>query len=300
MMPAKARHLQRFREQAAAHPLEPLATDHPPHLPKLKGIRAVVFDIYGTLVISGSGDISLAEKNDRSAAFKEAFAAVGHPLADGAEGIPAQFFETVRAHQGRIRAERKIEFPEVEIREVWRDFLRELTERKRLPATLPADLIETLAIELECRLNPVAPMPGLAGELSRLQTAGLPLGIVSNAQFYTPIMLEAFLEKPLEAAGFLPDLRVYSFEEREGKPSTALYAKLAAALEKHDLAPGDVLYVGNDMRNDIGPAAALGFRTALFAGDARSLRLRKEDPALARLQPDLVLHQLQEIGRALG
>lgn len=299
-MTTNARHLQRFREQAATHPLQPVATGHPAHLPTLDGIRAVVFDIYGTLVISGSGDISLAEKNERSAAFSEAFAAAGHPLSRDTSSIPALFFETIRAHQAHIRAARKIDFPEVEIREVWADFLQALNERRYLPELPPANDIETLAIELECRLNPVAPMPGLVEELSRLQAAGLPLGIVSNAQFYTPIMLEAFLDKPLEAAGFLPDLRVYSFEEREGKPSTALYAKLSDALGKQGLAPADVLYVGNDMRNDIGPVATLGFRTALFAGDGRSLRLRQEDPALARLQPDLVVHRLAEIGEALG
>lgn len=294
-MTAKDRHLQRFRDQATAHPLVPMPTDHPAHLPKLEGIRAVVFDVYGTLVISGSGDISLAETSDRSSAFTEAFAAVEYPLKNETEETPALFFNTIRNHQWRIGLEQKVEFPEVDIRQVWRDFFETLMERKLLSKYPPVAIIETLAIELECRLNPVAPMPGLADEILRLQAAGLPLGIVSNAQFYTPIMLEAFLGKPLEAAGFLPDLRVYSFEEREGKPSTALYAKLAAALEKRGIAPKDVLYVGNDMRNDIGPAAALGFHTALFAGDLRSLRLRKEDPELARLQPDVTIRQLSDL-----
>ena len=36
--------------------------------------------------------------------------------------------------------------------------------------------------------------------------------------------------------------------------------------------PTETLCIGNDMANDIAPAARLGFRTALFAGDQRSLR----------------------------
>ena len=38
-------------------PLDPIPTDYPPQLDVLKGIRAVIFDVYGTLVVSGSGDV---------------------------------------------------------------------------------------------------------------------------------------------------------------------------------------------------------------------------------------------------
>ena len=52
------------------------------------------------------------------------------------------------------------------------------------------------------------------------------------------------------------------------------------------------------MRNDIAPAAALGFRTALFAGDRRSLRLREED-ALG-VTPDAIITSLDQIASVLG
>ena len=47
------------------------------------------------------------------------------------------------------------------------------------------------------------------------------------------------------------------------------------ALGKNGVAPGEVLYVGNDMLNDVYAAGQVGFRTALFAGDQRSLRMRQ-------------------------
>jgi len=40
------------------------------------------------------------------------------------------------------------------------------------------------------------------------------------------------------------------------------------------MVPHQVLYVGNDMKSDIIPAKKCGFKTALFAGDKRSLRTR--------------------------
>ena len=49
------------------------------------------------------------------------------------------------------------------------------------------------------------------------------------------------------------------------------------------------------MLNDIYPAAAAGFITALFAGDRRSLRLRKEHPACKGLQPDAIVLDLEDL-----
>ena len=49
------------------------------------------------------------------------------------------------------------------------------------------------------------------------------------------------------------------------------------------------------MLNDIYPAKQLGFQTALFAGDARSLRLRADDPRCRNLSADLVLTDLEQL-----
>ncbi len=46
-------------------PLEPLETDVVAELQSLPAVRAVVFDIYGTLVISGSGDVGSADTTRR-------------------------------------------------------------------------------------------------------------------------------------------------------------------------------------------------------------------------------------------
>ena len=48
----------------------------------------------------------------------------------------------------------------------------------------------------------------------------------------------------------------------------------------------DILYVGNDMLNDVWAANRCGFLTALFAGDQRSLRLREDDDQIRGIKPD--------------
>jgi len=268
----------------ASQPLRPQPTDEASVGASFSDIRAVVFDIYGTLIISGSGDISLASTGDRTPALR---AAVG---VEGFAGTVEDFLEAVKAAQAQRKAQ-GITYPEVEIREVWRDFLQ-----AQLPGQSWTDAeIARIAVDYECRVNPVWPMPDLAETLTALTARGLPLGIVSNAQFYTPLMFPAFLGRELEPLGFKRDLQVFSFEEREGKPSTALYEKLAGRLAAHDITPAQTLYVGNDLRNDVWPAQLVGFKTVLFAGDARSLRWREDDDRLTEVKPEAVINGLWEL-----
>lgn len=54
------------------------------------------------------------------------------------------------------------------------------------------------------------------------------------------------------------------------------------------------------MLKDVWPAQAVGFRTALFAGDARSLRKRDEDERIRGVVPDLVVTELSQIAGCLN
>lgn len=135
----------------------------------------------------------------------------------------------------------------------------------------------------ECAVNPCAPMPGALSFLDECSAAGLSLGIVSNAQFYTPLFLaEAFgrgLSGP-QGLGFEPGLCFWSYRAGRAKPDTWLYHRLADALAARGLKTEDVLYIGNDARNDCMAARAAGFMTLLFAGDGTSYRPRHGEVSL--------------------
>jgi putative hydrolase of the HAD superfamily len=65
--------------------------------------------------------------------------------------------------------------------------------------------------------------------------------------------------------------------------------------QQYGILPEDTLYVGNDMLNDIWPAAQCGLKTSLFAGDQRSLRLRETDPRCSDLEPDVIITKLSQL-----
>ena len=115
--------------------------------------------------------------------------------------------------------------------------------------------------------------------LQFIQERGLTMSIISNAQFYTELLFEAWADRSVASLNFSPACNVWSYQELIAKPSTQLYSIAANRLfQQHAIHPAEVLYVGNDMRNDIWPAQKIGFKTALFAGDERSLRRRENDP----------------------
>lgn len=277
--------------QTHSRPLTPTPTGLAPHLPRLGGLRAVVFDIYGTLVISASGDIGLTDASQKEEALRDILHELQFPPLPEEPALTTRFVELIQASHEASRI-KGIDHPEVEVRELWTSLLAEA-----LPATPSTpEQIESLAVAYELATNPVWPMPGAAEILTQLRAAHLPLGIVSNAQFYTPLLFEAFFDADLAGLGFRPSLSFFSYQHGQGKPGLWLYAQLREALAAEGITPAEVLYVGNDARKDIHAAASLGFRTALFAGDQRSLRLHSDQPDL--LPPDAILtdlRQLQEI-----
>jgi putative hydrolase of the HAD superfamily len=276
------------RIRRLSRPLDVEPAGETPRLPPLPGIRAVLFDIYGTCFISGSGDIGVAAAAPKAEALAEALREQGVEL-DPALASPAldRFHELIRHRHQELRAAGTAH-PEIRILDIWEHWRREAGIHVSVPQ---------LAIDVECRLNPVWPMPGLLHTLEQLQAAGLRLGIVSNAQVFTPCLFPALTRHTLHDLGFDPAACVWSWIHQEAKPSTRLYTLALRAFP--GLRPEQCLFVGNDMRNDILPAASLGMKTALFAGDRRSLRWRADDPQTASLRPDLLLTRLSQLPETL-
>lgn len=285
--------------RANCRPLQIVPTGERPLLHRLPGIQAVLFDIYGTMFISGSGDIGVAQESGEANAVAAAFAASGYHGRLDAERCTECLLQTIRAQHERLRAD-GIEYPEVEIVDVWTQCLDEMARCDWMEPVGREFDVRRLAVEYEVRTNPTWPMPDLLECLGQVRGANLALGIISNAQFYTLHMFPGLLDQTPEDLGFDPDLQFYSFRHLRAKPDPFLYQLASKALAKRAILAEKVLYIGNDMLNDIQAAASVGFRTALFAGDRRSLRWRRGDPRVGNLQPDVVLTDLRSLDACIS
>ena len=279
-------------------PLEPLPTTTEARLDKLSGIKAVLFDVYGTLFVSDSGDVGTAAATDTAEALEQALEAAhykGDLKKAGELGRDRLKAEVMDWHAASHAA--GIDFPEVDIAKIWKKVIGRLRKDGILkPPKLDIEPIRKLALEYECLINPVWPMPDCLETLRNLKERGLVLGIVSNAQFYTPLLFHAFFERALEDLGFDPDCCIWSYKELKAKPSTDLFPKAETYLKRnHGIKLSATVYVGNDMLNDIYCAHHAGCKTVLFAGDRRSLRLRETDERCMDLKPDAVITSLFQL-----
>lgn len=228
-------------------------------------IRAVIFDIYGTLLIAPPGAVKPDPAFDPI--LRELLSAHGFHCGEA----PTQLLhEAVKRHHAMSQEA----YPEIDLRKLWQEILHTTAD------------MEPLLTAIEEKWHPCEAMPHASETLHRLAGDGILLGVLSNAQANT---LPALCSALGSISGLLaPDLSILSYQHGMAKPSPALFHLLAERLAAHAILPCQTLFVGNDPAQDILPAAAAGFRTALFTGHPSSFRPGTCDP-------DITLQSLSEI-----
>lgn len=209
--------------------------------------RAVIFDIYGTLLIAPAGGV----KPDPAAdpLLRSILERFGHKPP---ESPSTELHAAVLRHH----ATAGVPHPEIDLRVLWREIL------DLEPETDTAPLVRAI----EAAWHPTRFMPGAEAMIRHLAASGLSLGLLSNAQCNTLSSLGGIADL------FAPELTILSYQHGRAKPSPELFATLADRLAGRGIHPGEALFIGNDPVQDIAPAAAHGFKTALFIGHPDSIR----------------------------
>lgn len=198
--------------------------------------RAILFDVYETLLVrAGPGRLDPAE----------------------VELAPA--LEQAIAEEHASRRADGVLYPEVLIESIWARLFPGREEQEH----------RFLAARWESMMRPVIPAPGCRALLRKLRHAKLALGLVSNAQFYTPLAFAALLGGRPEQIGFSPQLCIYSFQHGVAKPARELFELAARRLAAMGIDRRETVMVGNDPVDDVAPAAACGFMTVWVGGTRR-------------------------------
>jgi putative hydrolase of the HAD superfamily len=283
--------------------LKPVPTLLKPFIRKDAGIKAFIFDVYGTLLISASGDIdeSVFSTANLMQAFNASdikFTEDGEAAAELLPQILSEFRQSVKEFHEQERTEDK-PYPEIDIAQIWENIIKSHQDLNHLIVEDPL-CIKCFVFVFEVLSNRIYPMPGMKELLERLASLKYPLGIISNAQFYTPVILNFFLHESVseseEVAPFDRDLTIFSYKHMRSKPDMFLFQLLKDQCQrKYGLFADEILFIGNDMFRDIYPAFLAGFKTALFAGDTKSLRLRQDKPELKKIVPDFIITDLMQL-----
>jgi putative hydrolase of the HAD superfamily len=264
--------------------LSPIPCGVEADLSAMQTYAAMLFDVYGTLLVSAAGEIGPHHKTDTNRHTLQALLQ-HYAIEQSPPVLIEKLHDHIKAGHQKDR-QQGIVYPEVDIVRIWQEVLA---------AGEQASWIADFALEFELIVNPVYPMPGFKELLAACRASTLATGIISNAQQYTLDVLTWFLGGDLDAWGFDPELLFFSWCCGQAKPATLMFNQAKAVLARMGIPAHAVLYVGNDMRNDVLPAQSVGFKTGLFAGDRRSWRRREDDAHCRGRRPDLVVTDLRQL-----
>lgn len=279
--------------------MDPFPTELEKQIKPLPGIKAVFFDVYGTMLISGTGDIGISEKKNNDYPISEILIDSSFNLLSSPETINKIFSNLLSElikEEHMIMKKSGFDFPEIDIIEIWNEILAILIEKNYISGVLNRDKVKIAALTYECMVNPVWPMKNIDKVLDHLYNSDLKIGIISNAQFYTSEILQVLLNFKIGNDFFDPRLLFYSYREKLAKPSKDFFLKAVTKIKTlYNIDSDEILYIGNDMLNDVYTASQCRCRTALFAGDKRSLRLRLSDSRCRDLKPDIIITELEQL-----
>jgi len=258
--------------------------------PLRSGTRAVLWDVYGTLLVPEAGDLEhRLRTQEPSEPFLEAMAAAGFDTSQAAADPVPLFHALIEADHMRSRT-LGLQQPEVIIETIWQRLIEQLLPGQW--ATL--EQARFAAAYYELATNRITLRPGVQSGIETLSREGYSQGILSNSQFYTPVVLKHALGANAWAA-FEPGLLFWSYQLGAAKPDPAPFAHAEAALRAHGIESQHIYLIGDSLENDIAPARARGWKTILLdeyaAQTAHDKRQRQQGNAL----PDKICKSAAEI-----
>lgn len=206
-------------------------------------IRAVLFDLWGTLIDAGHN----AEGMER--AVSALSDGVGIDRERLAAALDVAFGEVV----GRYA-----DVPFYLMNDMFREAMR-LAVQAAAGVPAPDHVVDTAMEDMwDAWVAGSKPAPGAIETLAALRQAGIPTAIVSFAD-------QAEFDRMVDRAGLrgLTDFELCSEAARSCKPHAPIFRQALAAV---GVEPEDAMYVGDTPNHDVVGGNRLGMRTALVAG----------------------------------
>jgi FMN phosphatase YigB (HAD superfamily) len=285
-----------------------------PHIKPLPDVRAVMWNIYGTLLAISGGELWFTHPTkfvmdvalDKTVQEFKMWASMSRKPGQPADYL-AQMYGKVLDAQRTIPGGGE-RYPEVLSERVWEAIIKKLLQKEyRFDAGFFGalnELSQKVAYFFHTSLQGTVCYESAAATLSAVKKAGLAQGLLCDGQCFTRVQLQRGLARQNETAKLNDlldaDLCILSCDVRGRKPSERLFKHALVALNQRGIAPGQVLHVGSRMQQDIIPARRLGMRTALFAGDRGAVQAAPEQLKDPNSRPDVMLTELQQIGDVVG
>jgi FMN phosphatase YigB (HAD superfamily) len=291
-------------------PVSARALDKPLH-----GIRAVVWNLYGTLLRVTDGQLLLSHHTElrMQVALEKTIGEFN--MWNSMTRKPGAPWEYVLPKYRAALQDLELttgapdgEFAHVNGASVWRRILDMLGQKEYqydegFYGNLD-QLSEKIAYFFQSCLQAVEAAPNALKALTCVRQSGLEQGLLADAQPFSLIQaLRAFGQQgklPPLSELFDPACLILSCQLGVRKPSAGMYDACLQRFADKGVQPKEILYVGNRLQADVAIAKQMGMRTALYAGDKLSLQATPAEIKHRDLRPKRLLTDLIQIRNVIG
>jgi len=297
----------------------PVAPDPDPpkakaHLAQLPRVRAVLWNVYGTLLRISEGELKFEVANDFIVEVALEKTIHEFKMWNSMSRKPGQPSAYMREIYLKVLSEIRLapspgeKFPEILAERIWENIIKKLFQKEyKFDAGFYGSLNEysrKVAYFFHASLQGTACYAGAAAAMKAVAEAGLKQGLLADGQCFTTVQLQRGLRRQEESAKLddlaAPTLRWISSECKARKPSENLFRSALQSLEQQGIDANEVLHVGSSLERDVAPAKKFGMRTGLFAGDRASLAATAEQLKDANYRPDVLITELPQISQVIG
>lgn len=283
-----------------------------PHLPTLRGVRAVLWNVYGTLLAIPGGELLFEHPQplimevalDKTIDEFKMWGSMSRKPGQPSEYMRHLYAQELMLQKSSGGPER---YPEILAERIWEALIKKLFQKEyQFDAGFYGSLNEyarKVAYFFHSSLQGTAAQEGAATAIQLVQDTGRVQGLLADAQCFTTVQLNRALkaqESNLNFDAVLPSaFRVLSCEVRARKPSETLFRQAVAALAAKGIRPEETLHVGTRLVRDIAPAKKMGLRTVLYVGDKGAVEATPELLKDQHHRPDAMLTELPQIAEIL-
>ena len=285
-----------------------------PYLKPLKGISAVTFNIYGTLLHISDGSLLFDHHQQLRMQIALDKTIQEFNMWNSMSRKPGAPWEYMLSQYQKLLQDQQIsgnvpkgEKPEINAFEIWKHLIvrlqkNEYTFDESFYGNLD-DFSLKVAYFFHASLQGIEAMPNALETLCQINSLGKKVALFADVQPFTLVQVL----RGLGSQGTLPPLSELFTQEcfcvsyREGvrKPSASLYARLINRFEQLGISPEEILHVGSGIQNDLAAAKYFGMKTALFAGDSLSMQASKEEVRNPDIKPDRLITNLSQLTEIL-
>jgi FMN phosphatase YigB (HAD superfamily) len=286
-----------------------------PHTKPLGGIRAVLWNLYGTLLRVTDGELLLYHHTAlrMQIALEKTISEfkMWHSM-KRTPGAPWEYMlQKYRGVLEDLELRSPVEtgdFPQVISSRIWRQLI-EMLEQKEYQYDVDFhggldDFAKKVAYFFQANLQGVEASPNALQTLVVCSKARLVQGVLADTQPYTLTQtLRAFQGQgnvPPLGSLFDPHLMALSHEMGVRKPSQNFFSTAVGQLARREIDPKETLYVSSRIQGDLAVARQYGFRTVLYAGDKSSFKASPQELNHADIRPRRLITDLSQIRHLIG